>query len=801
MKIPLSWLKEYISVKDSPLKIAKILTSAGIEVDSIETLGGGFNGVVVGQVIKAEKHPNADKLQVATVTDGKNEYQVVCGAPNCRAGLRTAFAPVGAVLKEDNGDDFVIKKAKLRGVESCGMLCSSRELKLGSEHEGIMELPENYAIGTPLADILSETIFEISLTPNLGHVASVLGVARELGAAIRLPVNLPSTSIQGNSNEKIEKFVKVTIEDKEGCPRYSCRLINNVKVGPSPEWLKKRLESAGLRSVNNIVDATNYVLMELGHPLHAFDFDRIKNGHIIIKSAAVTDKIKTLDGKDHELSKGQLIISDSSGPIAIAGVMGGENSEVHEGTTRVLLESAYFDPIRVRRSSKQTGIQSDASKRFERGTDPNGTLFSLDRAAELIQKVAGGEIIADFIDVKLHSFPEKALDCRISRVNQILGTALSTGEIEDVFHRLGLKHKYDGHNLYKVSIPTYRNDLGAEIDLIEEIARIYGYDNIPKTPVAYQSSLLPHNAIYSFEKKIHRLLLSEGLQEFLTCDLIGPSMLRVALNDEEIEEGAVTVLNPTSLEQSILRTSLLPGLLQVVKNNFDHQNPNVLGYEIGRIHFKEKNQYIEQSMCGVILTGSSRPYHFDPKPQLIDFYDLKGIVENVLSGLGIKDFRFENLNLKTFHPGRQASLFIGSLEIGSFGEIHPAIQRKLDVPQRIYFGEFNLHDLMKCIERPEKIQGLALYPGSERDWTLTVKESVSFNTLLENIQKVKSSLLEEVDLIDIYRSEKLGQDWKNVTLRFQYRDRTKTLAQETVDSEHAKITNEVKNALQECIRS
>lgn len=798
MQIPLSWLKEFIDLQASPEEIARMLTMAGLEVDSHETSRLPWEGILVGEVLATEKHPEADRLCIARVSDGKEVYQVVCGAPNCRPGLRTAFAPLGAVLKEE-GKDFKIKRTKIRGVESFGMLCSGKELNLTADADGILELSDSFQVGASLADYYGDTIFEISLTPNLGHCASILGIARELSAITGLPLRFPSISVK-EGEEKIHQHVRVSVLNPEACPRYTCRLIRHVQVGPSPAWLQSRLEKCGLRSINNIVDVTNYVLMELGHPLHAFDYDQLE-GHQIIVRKAQESTFQTLDEKQRLLSDQDLMICDANRPVAIAGVMGGMNSEVGNQTRHVLLESAYFDPVTIRKTSKRLGLQTDSSKRFERGTDPNFLIQALDRATMLIQELAKGQVCQSTIDTKAQEFPEKIITCRLSRLGQMLGFALSRGEVEDIFHRLKFNYRWDGQDTFIVTVPTYRVDIQGEIDLIEEVARLYGYDNIPKKGGSYQSSSLPHHSMYVFEEEVRARLIGEGLQEFLTCDLIGPSLLQVVQGNSSIDESMIKVLNPTSVEQSILRTSLLPGLLQVVKYNKDHQNHDIHGFEIGRVHFKDGDRYQESSVAAILLSGKSHPHHWDQKSQDYDFFDLKGIVENLLTEIGIKNVQFRNLNLPTFHSGRQASIFVDSLELGSIGEIHPAILRRLDVSQRVLFGEFNLPDLMQVAKMAEKVKDLPLYPGSERDWTFTIKKTVPFEEVLRLIDAQPACLLEKVSLLDIYQNEKLGTEYQNMTLRFIYRDLSKTVAQEVVEEEHCRLTTAVLNKLGASIKS
>lgn len=796
MRLPLSWIKEYIDLSQAPEEIAKILTMAGLEVDAVETLKPTFQGVVVAEITQVEKHPNADKLTLTRVTDGKESYQVVCGAPNCRVGMRVAFAKVGALLNFKDGTALQIKQAKIRGIESCGMLCAADELQIDGQADGIVDLPIDLPLGADLASFYSDVVFEISLTPNLNHCASVIGVVRELSAATRLPMKTPRIHVQESSSELTQQAAKVTVVDPEACPRYACRLIKNVTLKPSPAWLQRRLQLCGIRPVNNVVDVTNYVLMEMGHPMHAFDFDRLEGGEIVVKFASDGESFTTLDGKARILSKDDLVICDQKRSIAVAGIMGGANTEVSDGTKHILLESAYFHPRLIRKTSKRLGLQTDSSKRFERGSDPNNVISALNRAAMLIQELASGVPSGGVVDVKKGVFPEKVVTCRMSRINHVLGTHLSVSEVEDVFKRLQFHSSWDGQDLFTLQIPTYRVDIGAEIDLIEEVARIYGYENITKKSGSSHTSQLPHAPVFLFERDVRSRLIAQGLQEFLTCDLIGPSQMDVVKEEAMPPKNIVRVMNPTSIEQSTLRSSLLPGLLQVVKYNMDHQQPNVHGFEVGRIHFKDGDQYKEQSMAGIILTGKRAPHHWDEKPDDVDFYDLKGIVENLLTGLGIANVTFKNLSLKAFHSGRQASLFIDSLELGSIGEIHPAILRRLDVPQRILFAEISLHDLFQSRQVGEqRMQPLPVYPGSDRDWTVTLDENVPVEKVFSAIGIAASPYLEEATLLDIYRSDKLGKGLKNLTFRFIYRAKDKTIDQATVDAEHQRLIGIISTSL------
>lgn len=798
MKFPLTWLNEFIETGLSPDQISEKLTAAGLEVDSIEKIIPSFSGVVIGHVTHVEKHPEADKLCIATVSDGIESFQVVCGAPNCRSGMKTAFAKVGAVLSESDGKTFTIKKAKLRQVESFGMLCAADELGIGEGDNGIIDYVGNLPIGTDLASQYTDILYEIGLTPNLGHCASLIGVARELSASTGIPIKNSKISLSASTTQSIPQEVKVAVQDKLRCPRYACRLIKDVKISASPDWMQKRLLACGIRPINNVVDITNYVLLERGHPLHAFDFDQLKGSQINVRCAEDKELFTTLDGKERQLVKEDLLICDGERPVAIAGVMGGLNSEVSEHTHNVLLEAAYFQPSSIRKTSKRLGLQTEASKRFERGTDPNCLLEVLDRAAMLMEEFAQGKAVSSIIDLKDCEFPEKVIHCRLARINNLLGTHLGVSEVEEIFRRLEMKAQWNGEDAFMVRVPTYRADVSAEIDLVEEVARIYGYDHIPKTPTRYSFSTLPHAPSFIFEREVKARLISEGLQEFLTCDLIGPSILDVVKEPLMRAENTVVVMNPTSVEQSVLRTSLFPGMLQLIKYNISHQNRDISGFEVGRIHYKEGEKYKEQSVAAIVLTGKNQPHHWQDKPTEVDFYHLKGIVENVLKDLGILNATFRESDLKIFHSGRQASIYVGALEVGSLGEVHPAILRRLDVSQRILFAELDLHDLMQVRKGLIKVQPVPIYPASERDWTITLSEKISMQMVMDAIHTKATPLLENVSLIDIYHSDKLGKDKRNITLRLTYRDLNKTIEQEAVETEHWRLVKAVEEQLKTC---
>jgi phenylalanyl-tRNA synthetase beta chain len=789
MKVPLSLLREYLSFTQSPQELAEVLTLAGIEVEGIQASVLNFCGVVVGKVLETSKHPFADRLTIARVTDGKEEFQIVCGAPNCRAGIRTAFAKIGASLTDGDGKAFLIKKGKLRDVESFGMLCAADELGLGVG-EGIMELSDAFEVGDELAGYYSDVILEVSLTPNLGHCMSILGLARDLCAQLEIPLNKKEFHLIEEA-DPIEKEIHVQLIDKRQCPRYACRLVKGIQVGPSPIWLKKKVEACGVRSINNVVDVGNLVMFELGQPLHMFDFDKIDGQKLIITSQTGYDEMQTLDDAKHLIPPDSLLICDASKPLAFAGIMGGKSSAVTESTVNVLIEAACFSPQSIRKTAKLIALKSDSSQRFERGTDPNNVIPSLDYAAYLLQKVAGGKVAKGAVDQKAHDFPEKKINCRTQRVNKLIGTQLSSNEIAELLGRLGIRTIEEKPNEQLMSVPTYRNDISMEADLIEEVARVYGYNNIPKSPPRHISSTIFNAALYELEKNIRERLIAEGLQEFMTCDLIGPAQAEMALENAMNKNALIAVVHSHSIDQSILRTTLLPGLLQTVKYNFDHGNPNIAGFEVGRVHFKTNDQYFEPSTAGIILSGKRTPYHWDPKPREVDFFDLKGIVENLLAGLKIEGLSFEISHLHNFHPSRQAQIKKGDAILGIIGEVHPSHVAKVDVTQRIFFAEINLNELMPLIPKQQKVADIAPFPGSERDWTVTLSEDKPIGAILNALRAVPSRLLEKVTLLDLYKSEQIGKDKKNATFRFSYKDTEKTIAFETVEKEHARMISEL----------
>ncbi|MBI2742641.1 MAG: phenylalanine--tRNA ligase subunit beta [Chlamydiales bacterium] len=661
------------------------------------------------------------------------------------------------------------------------------------------EIAEALTMGGLEVDKIEEkngdVLFEISLTPNLGHCMSVLGIARELSALKDLPLKEPSLSVKEDPKQSLQEMVSVEIKDAEQCNRYACRLVTNVKVGPSPAWMVKRLEASGIRSINNVVDVTNYVMLERGQPLHAFDYDKLSGKKIFITSKSSSSELVTLDEKSYKIPEGVLLIADEKKPLAFAGVMGGMDSSVSESTQTILLESAYFTPQAVRKSCKQLGLRTESSQRFEKEVDFAGVPAALDRAASLLQEIAHGNVAKGMIDVAAGKREQAPITCRMARITEMLGIHLSLREVVTIFKKLQIKILRENQDSIEVLPPSFRNDLKIEIDLIEEVARIYGYKNIPPKRPKHVTSPLDSSPLFIFEREMRERLVAQGLQECMSCDLISPSLAQLTAEIAD-QNAQISVLHPASVDQSVLRTSLLPGLLQMTKLNLAHQTREISAFEIGRIHFKDKGHYKEQTMIGILCSGPSAPHHFNPKPQEFDFYDLKGKIESLLLGLGIENVIFEQSHLHNFHPGRQARIRVGDLTIGALGEIHPVRLAALDIEPRVYFAELNLHELLHLKRKEWKVQNLSLFPGSERDWTMTVKEEASIGHLLKLINEISSPYLEKVQLLGIYRDARLGKEKKNVSFRFYYRDKEKTLSFEAVEGEHTKISQEVAKKLE-----
>ncbi len=786
MKIPLSLIRSYIHL-DEPLSvICETLTLLGIEVDAIENETPRFARVIAAEVRKAHPHASSDHLTIATVYDGAKEFTVICGAKNCRAGIKAAFAKAGACLYDEKRNEKRIEEVDIRGVHSQGMLCSAAELGLASDSEGILELPSDIPNGQDLTQILWDPVLELSLTPNLGHCMSALGIARELSAALKKPLRYPKIQVHENPASGVDRF-EVSVQNPELCPRYLCRLIEQVQVGPSPFWLQQVLWASGFRPINNIVDISNYILIKTGQPLHAFDADKIEGRILSIQTLDTPHVFLGLDNISRDVPAGALFICDAKKPLAIAGILGGVHSAVSESTRTIVLEAALFNALSIRKTARQLGLRTESALRFEKGIDWQNIPEALDEACHLIAQLTHGQAAQGTIDIKKHKFALLEISLRAARVNRILGTQLSISEIEETLQRLGCK-THTKENTIHVVVPAYRNDLTQEIDLIEEVARIYGYNNIEKKTPLCTPSHTPDDPFYPFECQVRQRMIAQELQEIITCNLISPKLAGL-LPDMPM----LKVLHSKSEDYSILRSSLLPNHLEVVLTNLDQKNPALKAFEIGRIHLKQGDAVVEIPMLGVVFYGKNRPHHWDRKPADLDFYDLKGSIETLCAAIGAA-VSFQQSSHQSFHPGRQADLHSNGLVIGSLGEVHPQLSAHLDIKQRVFFAEINLSHLLRLRTAHVQCHPLASFPGTERDWTLPLPQDLPCVSLFDMIRSFHSPLLEKAELIDLYIKPD-DPAKRNATIRFTYRDRLKTISFEEADAAHAKLMESVSQKL------
>ncbi len=802
MKVSLSWLKEYVSIDLAPSVIADELTMAGLEVDSVEQRYNYLDHVVVARVKEVKKHPNADKLTVCQVDAGKEELlQIVCGAPNVRQDMTVACALPGAILP----GDFKIKKGKIRGEVSLGMLCSAAELKLNSDASGIMDLDCGAAPGTALetAMALSDTVFEIDLTPNRPDCLSLIGVAREAGAFLNPPqkICLPDFSLPKDriGNNSIHDYAGVTILDPDLCPRYTAGLLFDVEIGPSPFWLKDRLEAVGLTPINNVVDITNYVMMETGQPLHAFDFDELAQSRIVVKRAGDALDFTTLDSKAHKLEPDMLMICDGERPVALAGVMGGENSEISDKTTRVLVESAYFNPVSIRRTAKKTGIGTDASHRFERGVDPLGTVNALNRAVALMAQVCDATIAKDIIDEHPQKPVPAVIDVNPKALNVRLGTDLSADRIKAILESVEFCVEKISDDLLKVSVPSFRVDVSRPEDLSEEVARLWGYNNIETRYPMVPAKGKPLSDIIVLRAKIRQIMTGFSFYEAINYNFIHEeSCDRLNLGSDDKRRQVETILNPISDQMSVLRSSLLPGLLETMKKNIAQQSATLHLFEIGKIFMVTQKGFLpeEHEAVAGLITGNRSEQSWYSKKSGVDFFDLKGIIEGLFDALMIENPVFEKIEDRTcpyYQNGYAAVVKSNGMQIGSLGKIDAKVLKNYGLKQDAYVFDFNLSTILELLPDQIQAQPLPRFPSISRDITLIVEQSVPVGAVLEKMNRLteKDALVETIFLFDAFDGKPLEEGKKSLSFRVVYRSANKTLTEKNVQKLHKKISSSI----------
>ncbi|OCG02832.1 phenylalanine--tRNA ligase subunit beta [Gilliamella sp. wkB112] len=774
MKFSESWLREWINPEISSETLTDQLTMAGLEVDDVEKVAGDFTGVVVGKVVECMQHPNADKLRVTKVDIGKSELlNIVCGAPNCRQGLMVACATIGAVLP----GDFKIKAAKLRGEPSEGMLCSYSELGISDDHNGIIELPSDAPLGQDIREYLKldDVMIDISVTPNRADCFGIIGVARDISAVNNIPMHELHVD---NVAATITDTISIQVDEPNAAPCYLGRIIKNINVNATtPLWMKEKLRRGGIRSIDAVVDVTNYVLLELGHPMHAFDLAQIEKG-IVVRYADTNEKLVLLNGNEISINDKTLVIADHKKILALAGIMGGEYSSVTSATKDVFLEAAFFAPLAITGKAREYGLHTEASHRYERGVDPALQMKAMQRATKLLVDICGGEV-GPIIDVtNANELPIQAtIVLRREKIDRIIGLSVATQKITDILERLGCNVEYKD-NIWLVKAPSWRFDLQIEEDLIEEVARIYGYNNIPNANLKIESIMKPIPEGNVALSRIKDLLVDRGYQEAVTYSFVDPKVQQML--HPELQE--IKLPNPISSEMSVMRLSLWPGLLDAVLYNQNRQQSRIRLFETGlRFIPDEKSEFgvRQELMLAGVVTGRLYEDHWDLPKQHIDFYDLKGDIESIFTLLGYtENLQFKKADLPALHPGQSAAIYINNDLIGYIGVLHPEIEKKLSLNSKTLVFEINLAKI-----NPKKVpvaQDLSKYPSNKRDIAIVISNTIPAADIISVCKSSGGEQLVKVSLFDVYQGENIGEDQKSLAISLILQDKSRTLEEEDI---------------------
>ena len=789
MKISYKWLKEYIDINLSEKELEDRLTFAGIEVEAVEKIGAELAQLKVAEIVEKTPHPNAEKLSICQVNDGKETVQVICGAPNCAVGQKVAFAPVGT-----NFDDFVIKKAKLRGEVSFGMLCSEKELGLSDDHDGIMVLSEDAETGTDLASYLKigDICYEVEITPNRPDLLGMIGVAKDLSALLDIPVSLPNPKLpKGISDIKKELKLENTAEDI--CTRYIARVVKNVKIAESPEWLKQRLLAVGMRPINNVVDITNFVMHEYGHPLHAFDYDKLEGHKIVVRRATEKEKFTALDEETYELKTSDLVIADAEKPIALAGIIGGQDSGISNETQTIVLEAANFLYSSIRKTSGRLKIFTDSSYRFERDmADQTAELIS-ERAIELILEIAGGELV----EGKLDSYPNpknlEIVSIRPSRARKLLTIDIDAEKITTYMEALGLKKISEQEDLISFEIPANRKDLTREIDLIEEVIRLHGYNNVPTLTIP--QNIMNRKYFYA-RRKVQDLLVSYGFSEIINWSFGDPEdldKLKISENDERRETAKLK--NPLGTSFSIMRSTLIPNLLKNAEFNINHGTKSFKTFEMAKIfHRKEEKLATEKlQLCG-LMTGQLNPTYWKEKPKQVDFFDLKGIVLELVELLGVEKINLKESAEAFYQKGQAADLFHKKHFLGSFGKIDPKITEQFGIEQDVYIYDLKFDKIyeLDMIGTPI-FKKIPKFPPVLRDLSIIVSKEFSVQQIVDTIFATNRKLIHDVVLFDEYKGKNIKDGFRSLTFNIIFVSETKTLTDEYTNKIVQKAVKRLEN--------
>jgi len=803
MKISYNWLKQFIKTDWSPEQTSELLTDLGLEVEGLETyqsVKGGLDGVVVGEVLTCIQHPNADRLKVTTVNIGGDApVQIVCGAPNVAAGQKVPVATIGTTLYTEEGEAWTIKKGKIRGEESHGMICAEDELGLGKSHDGIMVLANDTKIGTPasdLFDIENDQVFEIGLTPNRADAMSHFGTARDLKAGLQqkdITLELITPSVSAFHVENRTLKVDVEVLNKELAPRYCGVTISGVKVGESPAWIQHRLKAIGLAPINNIVDITNYVLHELGQPLHAFDANKIAGNKIEVKTVEAGTKFTTLDGVERELHEDDLMICDIEKPLCIAGVFGGLDSGVSEQTTNIFLESAYFNPVSVRKTAKRHALNTDASFRFERGIDPNITEYAIKRAALLIQDIAGGEITSDISDDYSNKIEDFQVRISFDNVTRLIGQEIPRETIKSILSSLEIKVNNVTEAGLGLTVPAYRNDVQREADVIEEILRVYGYNNI-ETTTKLNASISNSSKFedHKLQNIVGNQLASQGFYEILSNSLTTPNYIK--LSEQLKEEHNITMLNPLSNDLSVMRQSLLFSGLESILHNINRRQSDLKLFEFGKTYHNYNNKREEYKHLTLFTTGNKTAESWSVTASKSDFFYLKGTVIALLERLGINRYKSAPTKNDAFSEGMLFEQ--GKMPIVSFGVVKNSILKHFGISQNVLFADFNWDNIIEVAKRNKiKFTAIPKYPEVRRDFALLLDDNISFEQIHTIAKQTEKQLLKNVSLFDVYEGKNLPKGKKSYAVSFMFQDEHKTLTDKVIDKIMNKLQSNFENKL------
>jgi phenylalanyl-tRNA synthetase beta chain len=795
MLVSLKWLKDYVDIELTAEELAHELTMAGLEVDEIKTIRPQFSGVVVAEILSVKPHPSAERLSLCSVSDGTQNYPIVCGAKNIGPGDIVPLAKVGAVIP----GGYTIKSSILRGEKSDGMLCSEAELEIGDDASGIMHLPSDSPLGVPLETALNigDTVLDVGVTPNRSDCLSMIGIAREVAAITGKKLKQPSVKIK-ESSEDINSLTSVKIIDADACPRYTARMIKNVQIGASPVWMKTRLEAAGLRAINNIVDVTNFVMLEMGQPLHAFDFRFLEKGKIVVRKSKENEEFVSLDGKTRTLPADTLLICDGVKPVAIGGIMGGLNSEVKEDTKVIFLESAYFNPTSIRRSARKLGMPTDAAFRFERGIDPEGVVKALNRAAQLFANISGVSICKNYIDEYPEIIsPAQDIPLRLDRIRQVIGMDIVAKDVVRILRSIGMVLKQKGKGRYLVTPPTCRVDILREIDLIEEVIRLYSYDRVPVTLPAVAVTEMAVIPRLDLEERIRQLLIGGGYTEVVNYSFgipIAADILCLPENDER--HRLVRIKNPLGEDLSAMRTTMIYGLLETAKKNANNGSFDLSIFEIGRIFLRRKTGELpeEKNMLAGLLTGKMTDDLWGSRKN-VDFYTLKGCLENIFFDLKLNNCKYNSTFVEPFlHPGKSCGIYLDDRKIGFLGEVHPDVLEKIDLRNNVYVFEINLDILVSAyLDRNITYQEISKFPAVMRDAAFVIPDTIEADQMLNIVLGQKEDLLENVSIFDVYTGKEISEGTKSLGLRFSYRAPARTLTDLETNTVHERIVQNTVN--------